>query len=164
MHQSDRGNLPFIVLKLEHFADKEKCIFKSEFFKKKKKKKKNLPSQSSSQAISASSSALNTTHSCNSSLPWLKPAFQMVGGICFSLALPRPHLGCSDSSPCSFTPTARAFPPLPAPTPDSSPHQLLLQSSTACWHGRRRAEKKKEQETPVLSKVNPAVEQPFVQK
>ena len=38
MHQSDRGNLPFIVLKLEHFADKEKCIFKSEFFKKKKKK------------------------------------------------------------------------------------------------------------------------------
>ena len=34
----------------------------------------------------------------------------------------------------SFTPTARAFPPLPAPTPDSSPHQLLLQSSTACWH------------------------------
>lgn len=66
MHQSDRGNLPFIVLKLEHFADKEKCIFKSEFFKK---KKTNLPSQSSSQAISASSSALNTTHSCNSSLP-----------------------------------------------------------------------------------------------
>ena len=46
MHSSDRCSLPFIVLKLEHFADKEKCIFKPEFLKKKKKKKKkkNLPS------------------------------------------------------------------------------------------------------------------------
>lgn len=106
MHQSDRGNLPFIVLKLEHFADKEKCIFKSEFFKK---KKKNLTSQSSSQAISASSSALNTTYSCNSSLPLAQAS--LSNGWRHMLLISSAGLTCAAQTPPPAPP-----PSLPAPS------------------------------------------------
>lgn len=118
MHQSDRGNLPFIVLKLEHFADKEKCIFESEFFKKKKK-----PSILVLQ-LGYFCQLLGSEHniflqfitSLGSSQPFKRLAAYASHQLC------RPHLGCSDSSSCSSTPTARPFPPpLPAPTPDSPP-------------------------------------------
>ena len=148
---------------LEHFADKEKCIFESEFFKK--KKKTFHPSPLARLFLPAP--RLWTQHILAiHHFPWLKPAFQTVGGICFSLALPASpgllrllllllHPHCPPLPSSSSRTNPRFTPP---------PGQLLLQSSTACWHGRRRAQKKKEQETPVLSKVSPAVEQPFVQK
>ena len=161
MHQSDRGNLPFIVLKLEHFADKEKCIFKSEFFKKKKKPSiLVLQLGYFCQLLSSEHNTfLQFITSLGSSQPfkWLAAyaSHQLCHGLTWAAQTPPPA-----PPPPVSAPSLLLFPHQPQTHP---PHQLLLQSSTACWHGRRRAEKK-EQETPVLSKVNPVVEQPFVQK
>lgn len=93
MREADKGNLPFIVLKLEHFADKEKCIFKPEFLRKKHFHPSTLARLFLPVPQLWTQHILAIHH-----FPWLKPAFKMVGDICFSLALPLPHLGWSDSS------------------------------------------------------------------
>lgn len=114
MHQSDRGNLPFIVLKLEHFADKEKCIFKSEFFKKKKNKPSILVLQLGyfCQLLSSEHNTfLQFITSLGSSQPfkWL--------------AAYASHQLCHGLTWAAQTPPPAPPPPMPAPSLLLFPHQ-----------------------------------------
>ena len=145
MHQADRGSLPFIVLKLEHFADKEKCIFKPEFFKKKKTKKQHssllvlqlgdlcqLPGYEHNTFLQ-----FITSLGSRQPLKWL--ATYASHQLCLCLT-------CTAQTPLPCPLPAPFPPPPPSPTPDPTPasvsYRAALPAGMAGGKQRRRRRRK----------------------
>lgn len=146
MHQSDRGSLSFIVLKLEHFADKEKCIFKSEFLKK-----NFILVLQLGFFCQLPSYEHNTFLQFITSLGSSQPLKWLVAYASHQLCL---SLTWADQTSLSCPPPAPFFPPPPSQTrPVPLPASLTKQRDLLAWQ----EASKREGNSSALLKVNSVV-------